>query len=86
MSDQIALMHRMWAQAKRYQNLIDRNRPRIEKFGIRRYLLFWRFTKLRRKMEDFEWKRFTYVSIALTISIKLHVKKREERHKRRLDH
>jgi hypothetical protein len=75
----------MWARAHRYQKLIEWGQPKLKKFGWKRYVLFWIFNKVDTRLQRYENARFTYVSLALSLSRKIRIRKIEQQ-KQRLDH
>jgi len=78
----LELMHRLWAQAQRIQNLIDYGKKHLKKFGLRRFIFFNRFERVNKRMERYEFLRLSYVSMALSISRRINTQKR----RKRLDH
>jgi len=69
--DQKELMLKLFAKGGRYQRLIERGERRVKKFGITRFIFFYRFSNFRKRLERIATLRDANVMAAVAISKKL---------------
>lgn len=78
------LMFKMWDRADKTQKKIESLERRLKRFGVKRWIFFFRFSKINAKLKLLKEVRFTTVSIALALSKKINAHRRVERAKRKV--
>ena len=65
------MMTKMWNKADLFQKRIENTEKRIKKFGIRRWIFFWKFFYINEVLLNYQLQRDISVEIAIVISKKL---------------